>query len=221
MKWIHQVCPNFIHRCCCDKMEMLIFNNKYFNTSPFTGIKVILSSCQSLWNSNTQWRNRSVIATVHFCQSVSSPNSFLSFLSPQTKASQVEIDSFRASLSKLGDVYVNDAFGTAHRAHRWAGCLDTVVTWRWHLKRNQKYLTGSSFIFSLLLFLTPSSMVGVNLPQKAAGFLMKKELDYFAMALEKPQRPFLAILGGWELFISTVSQVWTSDCNWTIQEVQF
>ena len=40
-------------------------------------------------------------------------------------------------------------------------------------------------------------MVGVNLPQKAAGFLMKKELDYFAMALEKPQRPFLAILGGY------------------------
>uniref|UniRef100_A0A8C7ZU87 Phosphoglycerate kinase n=1 Tax=Oryzias sinensis TaxID=183150 RepID=A0A8C7ZU87_9TELE len=69
-----------------------------------------------------------------------------------------KIDAFRASLSKLGDVYINDAFGTAHRAH--------------------------------------SSMVGVNLPQKAAGFLMKKELDYFAMALEKPQRPFLAILGG-------------------------
>ncbi|KAG7484721.1 hypothetical protein MATL_G00053010 [Megalops atlanticus] len=76
----------------------------------------------------------------------------------KTKATQEEIDAFRASLSKLGDIYVNDAFGTAHRAH--------------------------------------SSMVGVNLPQKAAGFLMKKELDYFAMALEKPQRPFLAILGG-------------------------
>jgi len=76
----------------------------------------------------------------------------------KTKASQEQIDSFRASLSKLGDVYVNDAFGTAHRAH--------------------------------------SSMVGVDLPQKAAGFLMKKELDYFAMALEKPARPFLAILGG-------------------------
>jgi len=41
-----------------------------------------------------------------------------------------------------------------------------------------------------------SSMVGVELPQKASGFLMKKELDYFAQALEKPQRPFLAILGG-------------------------
>ena len=39
-------------------------------------------------------------------------------------------------------------------------------------------------------------MVGVELPQKAAGFLMKKELDYFAKALEHPARPFLAILGG-------------------------
>lgn len=39
-------------------------------------------------------------------------------------------------------------------------------------------------------------MVGVDLPQKAAGFLVKKELDYFAQALENPKRPFLAILGG-------------------------
>jgi phosphoglycerate kinase len=39
-------------------------------------------------------------------------------------------------------------------------------------------------------------MVGVELPQKAAGFLVKKELDYFAQALESPKRPFLAILGG-------------------------
>jgi phosphoglycerate kinase len=38
-------------------------------------------------------------------------------------------------------------------------------------------------------------MVGVDLPQKASGFLMKKELEYFAKALENPQRPFLAILG--------------------------
>ncbi|KAJ1197417.1 hypothetical protein NDU88_001277 [Pleurodeles waltl] len=74
------------------------------------------------------------------------------------KADAAQVEAFRASLSKLGDVYVNDAFGTAHRAH--------------------------------------SSMVGVNLPQKAAGFLMKKELDYFAKALESPERPFLAILGG-------------------------
>jgi phosphoglycerate kinase len=39
-------------------------------------------------------------------------------------------------------------------------------------------------------------MVGINLPKKASGFLMKKELEYFAKALEDPQRPFLAILGG-------------------------
>ncbi|XP_078737328.1 phosphoglycerate kinase-like [Lampetra fluviatilis] len=74
------------------------------------------------------------------------------------KADAAAVATFRASLSKLGDIYVNDAFGTAHRAH--------------------------------------SSMVGCDLPIKAAGFLMKKELDYFAKALEKPERPFLAILGG-------------------------
>ncbi|KAI9784535.1 MAG: phosphoglycerate kinase [Peltula sp. TS41687] len=74
------------------------------------------------------------------------------------KADPEKVKEFRRSLTALGDVYINDAFGTAHRAH--------------------------------------SSMVGVDLPQKAAGFLMKKELDYFAKALEKPQRPFLAILGG-------------------------
>ncbi|OAA53320.1 phosphoglycerate kinase [Cordyceps fumosorosea ARSEF 2679] len=76
----------------------------------------------------------------------------------KTKADKAKVDEFRKGLTALGDVYVNDAFGTAHRAH--------------------------------------SSMVGVQLPQKAAGFLMKKELDYFAKALESPERPFLAILGG-------------------------
>jgi phosphoglycerate kinase len=74
------------------------------------------------------------------------------------KADPAKVAAFRASLSKLGDVYVNDAFGTAHRAH--------------------------------------SSMVGVDLPQKAAGFLMEKELNAFAAVLEHPQRPLLAILGG-------------------------
>jgi len=39
-------------------------------------------------------------------------------------------------------------------------------------------------------------MVGIELPKRAAGFLMKKELEYFAKALESPERPFLAILGG-------------------------
>ena len=74
------------------------------------------------------------------------------------KADPDAVAAFRAGLSKLGDVYVNDAFGTAHRAH--------------------------------------SSMVGVTLPQKAAGFLMEAELKAFAAVLDQPQRPLLAILGG-------------------------
>ena len=74
------------------------------------------------------------------------------------KADPAALQTFRESLTRLGDVYVNDAFGTAHRAH--------------------------------------SSMVGVQLEQRAAGFLMKKELEFFAKALERPDRPFLAILGG-------------------------
>jgi len=76
----------------------------------------------------------------------------------KTKADPVKIAEFRDELTKLGDVYVNDAFGTAHRAH--------------------------------------SSMVGIKLPQRASGFLVKKELEYFAKALENPDKPFLAILGG-------------------------
>lgn len=76
----------------------------------------------------------------------------------KVKASPESVTKFREDLTKLGDVFVNDAFGTAHRAH--------------------------------------SSMVGVNTAQKASGFLMKKELEYFAKAIEKPERPFLAILGG-------------------------
>jgi len=74
------------------------------------------------------------------------------------KADPAAVAAFRASLTKLGDVFVNDAFGTAHRAH--------------------------------------SSMVGVALPVKAAGFLMEAELKAFAKVLETPDRPLLAILGG-------------------------
>lgn len=75
-----------------------------------------------------------------------------------TKADPAAVEAFRASLTKMGDVFINDAFGTAHRAH--------------------------------------SSMVGVNLPDKAAGFLMAKELVAFGKVLDNPERPLLAILGG-------------------------
>jgi phosphoglycerate kinase len=74
------------------------------------------------------------------------------------KADPAAVAEFRASLTRLGDVYVNDAFGTAHRAH--------------------------------------SSMVGVGLPEKAAGFLMEAELKAFAAVIASPRRPLLAILGG-------------------------
>ena len=74
------------------------------------------------------------------------------------KASPEKVAAFRASLTRLGDVYCNDAFGTAHRAH--------------------------------------SSVVGVDLPERVAGFLMQKELEAFAAVLDNPQRPLLAILGG-------------------------
>lgn len=76
----------------------------------------------------------------------------------KVKADAAKVKEFRASLAKLGDIYVNDAFGTAHRAH--------------------------------------SSMVGDGYEQRASGFLLKKELTYFSKALDNPEHPFLAILGG-------------------------
>ncbi len=67
---------------------------------------------------------------------------------------------FAQRLAALGDVYVNDAFGTAHRAH--------------------------------------ASMVAVAgfFADRVAGLLMEKELTYMGGALEKPDRPFVAIIGG-------------------------
>ena len=66
---------------------------------------------------------------------------------------------FSRELADLGDVFVNDAFGTAHRAH-----ASTVGI--------AEFLPGVS------------------------GFLIQKELDFMGKALENPERPFVAILGG-------------------------
>ena len=74
----------------------------------------------------------------------------------QEEENEVE---FSKALASLGDVYVNDAFGTAHRAH--------------------------------------ASTEGVShfLPS-VAGFLIEKEVKFFAPLLENPDKPFVAIIGG-------------------------
>jgi phosphoglycerate kinase len=67
---------------------------------------------------------------------------------------------FAAKLAEGIDVFVNDAFGSSHRAH--------------------------------------ASVVGIadDVPVKAAGFLMKKEVDYLKKAVHTPVKPYVAILGG-------------------------
>ena len=76
----------------------------------------------------------------------------------QKKAAMAE------KLASYGDVYVNDAFGTAHRDHASTASIC-------------KYMKAKG-------------------GPCVAGFLMQKELDYLGKAVEEPQRPFVAIIGG-------------------------
>ncbi len=69
-------------------------------------------------------------------------------------------DGFARQLAAYADVYIDDAFGNAHRAH----ASNVAIT---------------KFV-----------------PECGGGFLMKKELNYFQKCLEKPARPFVAIIGG-------------------------
>ena len=69
-------------------------------------------------------------------------------------------DEFSKELASLCDVFVNDAFGTAHRAH----CSNVGVT---------KYVDTA-----------------------VVGYLMEKEIAFLGNAVENPERPFVAILGG-------------------------
>ena len=69
-------------------------------------------------------------------------------------------DNFSEELASLAEVYVDDAFGTAHRAH----CSNVGVT---------KFVKES-----------------------AVGYLMEKEINFLGNAVENPERPFVAILGG-------------------------
>lgn len=76
---------------------------------------------------------------------------------------------FAKSLAELADVYVDDAFGAAHRAHASvAGMVED--------------------------FAGPRSQAPG--PRAAAGLLMEKELRYLGMALGDPDRPFVAVIGG-------------------------
>jgi phosphoglycerate kinase len=69
-------------------------------------------------------------------------------------------EAFARELASLADVWVNDAFGTAHRAHASTAGMARFVR------------------------------------EKAAGFLIRRELDYLGKALLHPARPFVALIGG-------------------------
>lgn len=69
-------------------------------------------------------------------------------------------EAFSKDLASLADVFVNDAFGTAHRAH----CSNVGVT---------EYVDTA-----------------------VVGYLMQKEIDFLGNAVNSPERPFVAILGG-------------------------
>ena len=70
------------------------------------------------------------------------------------------VEAFSKDLASLCDVFVNDAFGTAHRAH----CSNVGVT---------EYVDTA-----------------------VVGYLMQKEIDFLGNAVNNPERPFVAILGG-------------------------
>lgn len=69
-------------------------------------------------------------------------------------------EAFARELAGLGDVYIDDAFGNAHRSH----ASNVAIT---------------RFV-----------------PECAAGFLIKKELNYFKKVIDNPARPFVFIVGG-------------------------
>ena len=73
-------------------------------------------------------------------------------------------EAFSEELASLADVFVNDAFGTAHRAH----CSNVGVT----------------------------EFIRKKGGDCAVGYLMQKEIDFLGNAVNNPERPFVAILGG-------------------------
>uniref|UniRef100_A0A3P9NH78 Phosphoglycerate kinase n=1 Tax=Poecilia reticulata TaxID=8081 RepID=A0A3P9NH78_POERE len=88
----------------------------------------------------------------------------------KTKATQEQTDSFRASLSKLGDVYVNDAFGTAHRAHR-AKVKDKIQLINNMLDKVDEMIIGGGMAFTFLKVLN-NMEIGTSLfDEEGAGIV--------------------------------------------------
>lgn len=73
---------------------------------------------------------------------------------------EADNEAFARQLSELCDVYINDAFGAAHRAHASVHALPRMIR------------------------------------ERAAGFLMRKELEALSKLTDRPQKPYAAVLGG-------------------------
>ena len=127
-------------------------------------------------------------------------------------------DTFSRRLAGLADLYVNDAFGSAHRAHasvvgitrhlpRPAAGMVMLENLRFHAEEEANdpafaaALASYADIFVNDAFGTAhrahASTVGIaKLLPAYAGLLMERELEMLSKLLESPERPFAAILGG-------------------------
>ncbi|XP_023619803.1 phosphoglycerate kinase 1 isoform X2 [Myotis lucifugus] len=89
----------------------------------------------------------------------------------KVKAEPAKVEAFRASLSKLGDVYVNDAFGTAHRAHR-AKVADKIQLINNMLDKVNEMIIGGGMAFTFLKVLN-NMEIGTSLFDEEGAKIVK------------------------------------------------
>eukprot|EP00287_Rhodomonas_sp_CCMP768_P016572 CAMPEP_0196759122 /NCGR_PEP_ID=MMETSP1091-20130531/104531_1 /TAXON_ID=302021 /ORGANISM="Rhodomonas sp., Strain CCMP768" /LENGTH=503 /DNA_ID=CAMNT_0042107967 /DNA_START=27 /DNA_END=1539 /DNA_ORIENTATION=- len=111
--------------------------------------------------------------------------------------------SFSQKLASPFDMYVNDAFGTAHRAHSSTTGVTEFLSPSvsgFLLQKELDYLAAHMYVNDAFgtAHRAHASTAGVTefLKPSVAGFLLQKELDYLAGAVDEPKRPFAAIVGG-------------------------